>query len=309
MLAEAYQLTGDQARTHRLMEIAGQRSLRDTRSQLWLFQESLAAKRFDDAFTRGDLLLLRNPDLEPYIFPAMVAQVGDPAARSALLARLRRGPRWRRSFMQIQALSGDEDGFAWLLTNLASSPNPPTAEEIGEVAGGLIAKDHWAAARQIWTQFGRAGGPRLFNGDFEQPPRDPPFGWSFLDHDGAVASVETLEGGGHGLFAQFPVGHSVRLAELLLMLEPGRYRLSGRFKIDQLPSEGVFRWTVDCPGTQAPMVILSLNQVSGWRRLQADFEVPAQGCDGQWLRLLGTGGEGYQPASAWFDDLRVEPLR
>lgn len=306
-LAEAYQLTGDEARAQRLMEIAGQRSLRDTPSQMWLLRSSLTAGRFDDAFTRADLLLRRHPDMESYVFPAMVSQLGAVEARTALLARLRRGPPWRRGLINSLSQTGEDGGLApWVLENLASSPNPPTVEEVAAVTKALVAKQRWAEARAMVVRFDHSKDALMLNDDFERPTRQPPFGWRLFSADAAVSSVESLDSGGHALFAQFPVGRSAPLAEMLLMLEPGQYRLSGRFKIDRLPAGGLFRWRLSCPSDDTAMMTIDVTGGTGWRPLQGDFVVPAQGCMAQWLRLSGTGGEGYQPASAWFDDLRVQ---
>ena len=311
LLAQAYQLTGDEGRAQKLMEIAGRRSLRDSPSQLWLFRSSLAADQFDDAFTRADLLLRRNSDLEAYLFPTMIAQLGDVRAQAALLARARLGPGWRRGFFAVLSQSGENSDIApWLLNNLASSPNPPTPDEIGAVANAQVAKQRWDAARAILVRFSRSGGGLLLNDNFEQPPRQPPFGWRFVSEDAAVSSVESLDAGGHALFAQFPVGRKAPLAEILMMLEPGQYRLTGRARVEHLPSGGIFRWRLSCPSEDSdPLLNLDLSVQSGWKPLQGDFVVPAQGCGAQWLRLSGTGGEGYQPASAWFDDLRVQRLQ
>jgi hypothetical protein len=306
VLGQAYQLQGDDARAHTLIAMAGQRSFRDTPSQLWLFREDLSAGRFNEAFTRADLLLWRNPQLEDYLFPAMVAYLDRPPARTAMLSRLRLGPNWRAGFIARQAQSGEQGGVApWLLTNLTSSPNPPTEGEIAAVAKGFVVKGDWAAARAWWSRFRRPNDPMLFDGDFEQPVREPPFGWRLQDLDGAVASVEPLDGR-HALFAQFPVGRRADLADLLVLLEPGRYRLSGRFKVDQLPSGAVFRWTLSCAESESPLMTWETGQTSGWRPMDSRFEVPAEGCAAQWLRLVGDRGEGYLPASSWFDDLKLE---
>ncbi|HET9160627.1 MAG TPA: hypothetical protein VFN88_08445 [Caulobacteraceae bacterium] len=306
VLAQAYQLKGDDGRAHALMELAGRRSFRDTPAQLWLFQEDLSAGRFDKAFVRADLMLRRNPDLEGFLFPAMVSRLDAPAARTAMLDRLRRGPNWRPSFIQGLAQGGEQGGVApWLLTNLTSSPNPPTPQEIAFVSRGFIGKGDWAAARAWSGRFRASNEPLLFDGDFEQTAREPPFGWRFEEKDGAVASIEPLDGG-HSLFAQFPVGRSAPLAEMLMLLQPGHYRLSGRFKVDQLPAGAVFRWTASCAESGATLLSWDANQTSGWRRLDAQFDIPADGCAAQWLRLAGNGGEGYLPASSWYDDLRLE---
>jgi hypothetical protein len=127
--------------------------------------------------------------------------------------------------------------------------------------------------------------------------------------DGAVAAIEGVDGANHALYAQFPVGRNAVLAETLTILQPGRYRLSGRAKVEQLPSDSAFQWTVSCAQTPVPIATAAQKQAGGgWTDFTVDFAIPPEGCDAQWLRLSGVGGEGYIPANAWYDALTVQAL-
>jgi hypothetical protein len=309
VLAQTFQLNGDEERASRLMRLAGERNLRDTSTQLWLFHESLAAKRYDDAFSRADLLLRRHAELEPSLFPQMVGALDQPAARTALLGRLRHGPNWRGDFLTSQTQTDSQaELLHWLLNSLRASPHPPTPAEAGAIAHGFVSRENWRGARDVWKLLDQKDAALLYDGDFEQPPREPPFGWQFVDSDGSVGSVETLPAGGHGLFAEFPLGRATQLAQQLLVLDPGRYRFTGRIKIEKPPAGGIFRWTITCAGARAPLLSSDFGQQMDWRRFQVDFEAPPSDCPVQWLQLSATGGEGYSPASAMFDDLKIERL-
>jgi hypothetical protein len=308
-LAEAHQLAGDRARSEALMDLAGRRNLRDSKVQMWLFRRELDAGRYASAFQHADLLMRKHVELAPTLYPSMVATLDKPAAREAFLALMRTDPQWRSDF--INAETGDVDGVAlWLLSNLATSPHPPTEREVSIVAAALAGQGRWADVRTVWNRFGGGGAGLLFDGDFERANRAPPFGWRFFEQDSATAAVEAVDGGAnHALYAQFPVGRSSALAEQLVMLEPGRYRLSGRAKVDTLPSEALFRWTLSCSNQTTPLVGVQQAAAGGWVRFETVFETPATGCDAQWLRLSGTGGVGYAPATAWYDDLRLERVQ
>jgi hypothetical protein len=241
------------------------------------------------------------------LFPALVAALDEPTARTALVARLRKGPSWRSAFLSGQGQpQGSEAIAAWLLPNLAASPSPPTDLEVGAVAQRLAAVGKWSQVRELWDLFGQGGSAKLYDGDFEHPPRQPPFGWKFEDRDGALGSIERQDGGGHVLFAQFLVGHNTDLAEMLLVLPPGHYRLSGRARVDENPG-GVFRLSLTCVNSQQPVVTHDESAIGGWRSFQAEFDLP-QGCEAQHLRLAGLGGEGYNPARAAFDDLKLDKV-
>jgi hypothetical protein len=308
ILAAANQLSGDEARARALMELAGQRNMRDADVQLWLFRDSLDARHYPEAFLRADLLLRRHPELSPTLYPALVANLDQPEARNTLLALMRRGPTWRSDFIRALAEGTDSGGIApWLIANLAASPHPPIANEISSVASGLAARQQWDQVRDIWSRYGGKS-DLLYDGDFDHPLRAAPFGWKFEDRDGALGSVEAMDGGAnHGLYAQFLVGRSSQLAQVLLVLPPGRYRFSGKARVDELPSGGFFRWVLNCVQSPAPAFTVDQTARTGWRKFAVDFDVP-QGCGAQWLRLGGTGGEGYRTASGWFDDLRLDPV-
>lgn len=310
ILAETRQLNGDDRGAGLMMDLAGKRSLRDPKVQLWLMRESLAAKRYDDAFARADLLVRRHGELSPTIYPLLTASLDEQAARNALVALMRGGPSWRADFLRVQAEGQGVAVAPWLMENLASSPNPPTEQEIGVVASRLAYKGEWTRVRALWSRFGDRSKGLLYNGDFDQPPTSPPFGWRLVDDNGTVSAIERVDGSANrALFAEFPVGRNSPLAERLLVLAPGRYRLSGKIKVDRLPSTAYFRLAVSCSSGAEPLATIDQTAVTGWKTFEADFDVPTEDCDAQWLRLGGSGGEGYDPASAWFDDLRLDLAR
>ena len=167
----------------------------------------------------------------------------------------------------------------------------------------------WPQVREVWEAFGGGKLAAPYNGSFELTAREPPFGWRLSNNDGAIGAIDRLDGGAnHGLYAEFPSGRAATLAEQLMVLAPGHYRFSGRVKADRLPAGALYRWIATCFDADQPLVQVQTDTVKGWQSFAAEFDVPAQGCDAQWLRLGGTGGEGYEPASAWYDDLKLERL-
>jgi hypothetical protein len=309
-LAEVHQLMGDASRAEALMSVAGRRNLRDTKTQLWLFSRDMDRRSYGEGFLHADLILRRHPEMWSVLYPGMVATLDQPAARTAVLAMMRKAPNWRSDFIRVQANSGDPAGVTlWLLSNLASSPHPPTESEVSQVAQALAAQGRWSDVRAVWAGYGGDGASLLSNGDFERANRGPPFGWRMAEEDSTVTAIERIDGGAnHGLFVQFPAGRLSPLTERLLILGPGRYRLSGRAKVEKLPADALFRWTVSCSGVDQPLALVQNTVSGGWAKFETTFEMPATGCDAQWLRLAGTGGVGYEPASAWYDDLRLERL-
>src|SRR5690606_37177951 len=75
-----------------------------------------------------------------------------------------------------------------------------------------------------------------------------------------------------------------------LLLAPGRYRLSWRQKTEALDADPGIEWRHSCAARpQALAASMPMRGASGWREVILDFEVPSEGCGGQWL-ALGTAG-------------------
>ena len=92
-LAVAAELRGDRARAVATMAVAGARGWRDTLTQVWLFSDAVA--RGDDAAAslHADAVLRQTPELQPNLFPVMIASMRDRAAAVApYVARLAEAP-------------------------------------------------------------------------------------------------------------------------------------------------------------------------------------------------------------------------
>lgn len=305
-LADVEQLRGEGARSDALLRLAGARNVRDPAVQMALFDKAVRARQGEAAIVHADLLLRRQPSNASEILQAVLGLTDDPATANAFMARLRRGPVWRPELLLYLDQQGDPAG---LLTRIASetahSAHPLSPTENATVAKALLRQGRIRDAYQLWA-VSVGGSPLLADGDFDQPLKPAPFGWQLHQGDGFTASVEQGGGGkGRALFTEFAVGHASQLGEQLLVLAPGTYRLAGRSMVEKLPESGVFRWSIRCD--TRPLGEVRDETQHDWRGFALEFTVPAD-CTAQTLAIDGFGGVGYQPANAWFDDLRIEKL-
>lgn len=312
-LAIAAQLDGDMQRATALMTEAGRRNLRDPAVHLWLFNEDLRAGRFKSAYLHGDLVLRRRPETAVNIYPTMLDAVSNPQATIALVDRLRQQPPWRAELIQVLSGGGSAqlDFAIKILSSLRSSAHPPTRTEMQYVTAGLVTEGQYARARQVWADFkGGSGVASLVeNGDFEQPGSGSPFDWRLTASNGAAAEVE-LSGGenrGRALGVEYNTGEAPVLAEQLLVLKPGDYRLSGRAQIEQLSAEAGMSWSVSCVDDGVQLAMVVVDRIGPWASFAGDFSRPAAGCEAQWLRLKGRVGATFVPANAHFDDIKIDP--
>jgi hypothetical protein len=311
-------LTADKAgragQAARLMRIAGARSLRDSDTQLWLFYD--AARRGDDAeaFARADALLRLDADNGPALFPVMIRRLTDPRAVAPLGRHLASHPDWRPAFLaQLTARPTDVGVAERVFDVLHRGPAPPEAEEIASLIARLTADHQYAAARSTWARLlpGHApgGAPTpVYDGDFQGLPGGPPFNWSLVDTGDGRSELATAPGGDRALHTQFDSGKGVDLAQEMLVLPPGRYRLSGQVFLAAAGPPDTLVWRLDCAETGATVLVEARSGGPGgaWRPFSASFTVPQAGCALQRLQLSSTAEDYFGATDAWFRSLSVD---
>jgi hypothetical protein len=296
----------DDARPVRLMTLAGRRSQRDTLTQLWLYAHAMLGHDPVAASLDADALLRGEPELAGLLFPSIEATLDQPAARSAYVARLAGRPDWRRPFLADLAAGADAGAARAVYAQLAATRAPPTDDELGYLLARLIADGDYRGARALW----RRPGPALYDGDFTGLGGPPPFNWRLTDNQGAIGDLARTPEGATALHVQSPAVSTVTLAEQLLVLPPGTYRVSGEVLVEAGPPTGAFSWGVTClpRGDRLGADVAGTADAATWRPFSITLNVPAQGCEAQWLRLSGLAHEGFDTASAWYRALRLRSL-
>jgi hypothetical protein len=164
----------------------------------------------------------------------------------------------------------------------------------------MVAAGNYAQARTIWASMSRAGAAGqspLFDPDFSRPEPPPPFNWSLTSS--TVGLAERRPGG--RLHAIFYGQEDGVLAQQLLVLQPGRYRLSMQLLPGSTKAQAL-NWTLTCVGAQVPFASVPLNAavVHGW-----SFEVPAN-CPAQSIQLSGISADLPQQSDVTIGGLRLE---
>lgn len=299
----------------RLMTIAGRRTPRDEPTQIWLFNAAVRRGDFTQAFAHADALLRVQPGYADRLNPILVANLANPMAVPALLRRLAFRPDWRRGFMAYLAgRQPDVDVAVTVFDGLHAGPAPPTPEETTGLINRLVSDHQYRDAKDVWARLlpGRASvaDDLVYDGNFRGLPGAPPFNWDLASGSGALSELVTTPDGARALHVQFPTGISVRLAQQMLVLSPGRYRLSGGVRFDGAAPTAVLAWRVGCidgPGA----TLVETRQVGGGavrRTFFGDFVVPATGCTAQALLLNTIAQDSFATADAWFDNLSITPL-
>jgi hypothetical protein len=318
LLALVADVQGQADRADSLMTLAGDRSLRDSGAQVWLFSQRMREKDFGRALRHADAVLRTRPDLHGQFLPCLTLIASDSAARPALVEVLGADPPWRARFLGELARGAPSAAVAYaVLSALEASPHPPRVGEFKPYLDQAIGTGQFELAFLAWLSFLRPDQskalPYVYNGDFELPISGLPFDWTIAAIRGAV--TETTDTGEEELgralrvvFANTRVPY--RHVSKLLVLPPGAYELTGLVKADALVNERGMRWRVFCAEEEQQSLGESESVVgtTGWRSFAAEFEIPASRCRAQWLRLELAARiplEEQVSGAIWYDRLAI----
>jgi tetratricopeptide (TPR) repeat protein len=322
VLGQLADAAGDIDRAAGLYGLAADRSPQDLRARAWLLDHALASQDAAGAVDHLDALLRLNPNLLPRMLPVLNGLASTPPALEPLLARLARQPPWRTGMLvQLAQHAEDAGAVAPLFERLRSASGGLAPPELAAWLDRLAKDGQWGPAYLIWAS--QLDGERqrslgnVFNGGFEWEPGQGGFDWRF----GRIAGARIARLGGEGVTGRVALrvafeDQRVRFKHVrqLLALAPGRYRLQGRARPDKLRSERGLVWSVACADGEAPVLAetLPLRGNGPWREFEVAFEVPEQGCGGQWLALVLPAripAEQRIVGRAWFDDMKIIRVR
>jgi hypothetical protein len=295
---------------------------------------SLSDGRVEEAISFLDAALVRNPRREATLVWRASAAVASDDTPDALahLARLvvLDQPRANIYLEAIAALSQRPEGQAWLLSEVLAR-DPAFASIVRHLngvhpdLGVLLSLNHAdpVAQASLIDRALRERGPSVafilwisllpaetgsdffwpFNPRFESMPALPPFNWSLNER---VASLER----GRGLVVTYN-GRGVQgFVTQTILLRPGYYRFSSELNGDGQERGGGFVWEIRCASADGQ--VLARTERAGYRDgpgvVDVTFEVPAQGCEGQILTLVGVPGEFPMRARATVSQVAISSV-
>lgn len=292
----------------RMLTVAGNWSLRDDPAHSWLVGHRLRQEQSGSALAHADTLLRRRTDVYPRYFDLMIALVlrNDRQAQGALVTLLQRNPPWRLDFF-IYALERQEGlpVAAALAGALKDGPHPMTEEERSRLYQTLIAQGRMAPLRLLMEQAGEGEKPTLSDGGFDQGGGPMPFHWKLPTSAGVLAEIAQGPDGQAALHAQVGQTAQRTIAEQLVLLTPGRWRISGRMRMEQGAAQAL-AWSLVCATGERELssVALRADQDGDWAAFTGVLEVP-QTCPAQQLRLTSLARDRGEALEFWVDDVTL----
>ncbi|VFM95896.1 MAG: hypothetical protein BECKG1743D_GA0114223_101503 [Candidatus Kentron sp. G] len=282
------------------------------------------AKRGDDArvVALWSDALTANPRTREQLFPVLSSVAEDPATRHLLRGITEAGPAWWEDFFEMLAKTAlsTESVRRVFAGREKSLTYPPTPRERRAFVERLLEKELVTEAYLVWME-GLSDEEKehlglLYNGSFEIEPGNTGFDWVIHSPKSTQAGTVVISFGVNGkralrvLFQGFDE-HYHHIGQRLF-LEPGKYRMKGRMRIDNLKTQGGFRWVIRCKLGNAWQELGSSYRIIGmseWHDFNIDLTVPPV-CTQHEIRLMSAD---YQHAdkvtgSLWFDDFRLRRI-
>lgn len=304
--------TGEPVRAERLMQLAAGRSLRDPVAHVWLLERRTAERDWEGALFHADVLM-RKPMPGYDATPTLVAAAFHPDAEALLVERMRQRPRWRLRVVREVAGASPPQAFN-LLVRLKEAGSAPTDEEAAAVVRRMIADGAVMNAFVAWAQLlpnsAAQGLGDVYDDGFDGRPGAPPFNWALAERAEAGAEIAPGPNGeGSALYVRFGGRRRTTLAQQLLLLPPGAYRLETRTYAQEPRRGEELRWTLTCLRGPELVELGGPDEALVWRQSAAAVEIPAQGCEIQRLALAARPPEvpGAQ-LRAWIDFARLRRL-
>lgn len=229
LLSTAAAARGKPAESNKLLYLANHITRRELFTQLAMIEDGVARGDVRSALDHHAIALTISRRADPALLPVLTGALAEPDVRADLARRIRAAPMWRDRFLDYAVASAPPAFVAPLLIGWRSD-----ADDMHRFQAMLL--DRYVARRDYAGAFSfgmRIGGPDARELATAAPvgkrrdPRFSPLAWQLTD-DG---DIQTLAQEGRLRITVSPDARGTA-ASLLLLLDPGRYVLTQRFKTD-----------------------------------------------------------------------------
>jgi hypothetical protein len=319
LMAVLAEQSGDKARAIELYRVAARRSLHESYAVFRMLMHSIEAGDWKTSVAYADTMMRTRLDLVGPLGPLIARLVETDAARPHLIEHMAARPNWRQPIFEAMLPSvTNHNAVLDLILGLGRQGSPLTHVEMFGYLQFLLGKGQYDVAYYAWLQqlppeqLAVAG--NIFNGSFDLVGGGLAFDWAIQSGPSFSASLVTLpeQGPSRALKIEFGSGRvRIGAVQQLLVLAPGRYRLTARVRGEMQARKGL-QWQIACftldDGRTLGVTTPFIGTQRTWRELSLSFEVPEKHCQSQRLRLVHDAqysAEQFASGTLWYDDFRI----
>lgn len=305
-VAMARLVEGDVAGARMLIAAGERLSRRDIPTQMWMIEDRVAAGDVPATLAHYDRALRISPESRPVLLPVLAQAANDPVVARALAARLRVRPEWWSDFFgRFVAVATDPLAIRLIAEGLHLDPTEEVDRaRVVQVIGRLVQLGDYRAARSFYDRTTGRRPEMVVDGGFEKDHGIPPFDWQLVDETDRSATREPRDRA-NGTALSIAGTEGKEVARQLLVLPPGRYRLTARTGAVTTNMMAPPTVSITCLQDQGTLVASTAFPVGmGPKTLAMAVTIPA-GCNGQWLTIGSAANVGYLSDNPWIDDVRI----
>jgi hypothetical protein len=297
----------------RLMEEAVRRRPNHILTRLHMAAYYGQANESEKAIGHLNWVLRYAPEAHQFVFPELTRSLSSPRNRELVAQLLAADPSWRSDFLRTAQNSAPrpEDARALLQTvSRLKGPRGDVRLERDLYVRSLMSAGRYSEARAEWlrSQPGASGANAyLTDGQFRRPLATGPFSWALFDESAGRAEIAG-SGDNSELSVQYFGGTEVKLAEQVLALRPGRYRLTYMARSNGGTPRGQLFWSFNCLPDQRFLTRIPVTRLgSAFAPNVAEITIPTA-CNGQTFQLVAETGDTAGTLEASFRNVGLAPL-
>lgn len=253
------------------------------------------------------------------LWPAVAQISGDPIARKVIKQQIADGAQWGDDYLSALNSAPVDQAVVFEMvqaigkgTSVAARSSARQLNDRNAFLGSLVANKEYERAYLAWVQWlpaqSQSAVGYVFDSGFTGVSALPPFGWKLTDGVGGATTIDAAS----GLSLDYSGTDGAIVAQQLLLLSPGRYRLTTVANFASVSSDtgaSALSWSLTCLPGNTPLGDLGVPLVGAAKRVTgAPFSVAA-GCDAQMLQLKVNSAEFAKRLSGKIRSISVEAVK
>lgn len=272
--------------------------------------------------TRAMIRLATLTQRETRYWAAIVQLTADPAARAVIKREMARtpAPAWRDGYLTQLGASSVDRGIVFEMlqssgrraATTSATPLPAALDDRRAFIDAMVVRKDYERAYLAWVQWlpaasqGAVG--HVFDSRFKGATALPPFAWALSNGVGGATAIDAAS----GLTLDYSGTEGATLAQQMLLLAPGTYRIATEARFDALAADGgtpPLVWTLTCIADQHVLNEIPVPLEGTPKRAGgAPFAVPAD-CPAQTLALRVNPADFAKRISGSIRGVTVEAVR